>query len=272
MVAASGYDPHETEVVTIASVTHGIPASPGGMVTLTAPLQYDHILERFTYGNETESGSCSTNDWTGVTLAPEVGLLSRNIRIVGDDSDGSVSSTGFGCRMLIGKVFFGRNAYAGKAQLDGIEMKSCGQAGFHAPRDPRYAIAFKSADDTSAGSFVRNCAFNGNLNTGIGIHLSNGITLQNNVLYRSKGSTVIVGGQNNQVLDNMAALTTSIQGDMVRDNHAFDFPATFEIGGSNNRVRGNAAGGSERLSYSYFGSPCTADNQAQPANEVSSEG
>ena len=259
VVTASGYDLNESEIVTILSVSPADSSSPGGVVTLAHPLQYDHVVEPFLAGNEYQSGHQPSNPWwRNSKIAPEVGLLTRNVRVVGDDSDGSVSSQFFGCRIMVGQVYRGRSLYSGTAQVDSVEIASCGQGGFHSTRDPRYAFVFKGLRDSAKGSFVRNSAVHNNLNTGLGVHLSNGITLQNNVVYRSQGSTVIVGGSGNKILNNMAALTFSVNGNKLKDNHAFDFPATFEIGGTNNEVRGNAAGGSDRLSYSYVGSPCTS--------------
>ena len=62
----------------------------------------------------------------------------------------------------------------------------------------------------------------------------------------------------NSVTGNLAILTSSIQPNQPLDNHAVDFPATFDVDGGN-VVRDNAAGGSTRLSYRYPGQPCIAD-------------
>ncbi len=43
------------------------------------------------------------------------------------------------------------------------------------------------------------------------------------------------------------------------DNHAVDFPATFDIDGGN-RVQGNAAAGSTRIAFRYAGEPCLNGN------------
>lgn len=51
------------------------------------------------------------------------------------------------------------------------------------------------------------------------------------------------------------------------DDHAVDFPATFDID-SGNTVRGNAAAGSTRLGFQYAGERCLEDNLSPTGNEV----
>ena len=50
------------------------------------------------------------------------------------------------------------------------------------------------------------------------------------------------------------------------DNHAVDFPATFDVDGGNT-VRGNAAAGSTRIAFRYAGEPCLDGNLA-PTHEA----
>ena len=51
------------------------------------------------------------------------------------------------------------------------------------------------------------------------------------------------------------------------DNHAVDFPATFDIDGGNS-VRGNTAAGSTRIAFRYAGEPCLDDNTSPTYDEV----
>ena len=51
------------------------------------------------------------------------------------------------------------------------------------------------------------------------------------------------------------------------DNHAVDFPATFDIDGGNS-ARGNAAAGSTRIAFRYAGEPCLDDNTSPTYDEV----
>ncbi len=51
------------------------------------------------------------------------------------------------------------------------------------------------------------------------------------------------------------------------DKHSVDFPATFDVDGSN-IVRGNAAAGSTRIAFRYAGEPCLEDNTAPTYDQV----
>lgn len=51
------------------------------------------------------------------------------------------------------------------------------------------------------------------------------------------------------------------------DNHAVDFPATFDVD-SGNIVRGNAAAGSTRIAFRFAGESCVDDNRAPTGDEV----
>lgn len=269
VIAASGYNAREYEVIYVKNVT--FPASsPGGLVHLTAPLQYDHLIQLFLNGTEKQEGQTATNQWwRGRLLAPEVGLLSRNVRLVGgEDSLQSIAQQKFGCRVIVGAVQRGFKIYSGRTYIDGLEVFNCGQGGFTQRRDPRYAFVFKGVTD-SKKSYVKRSSFHHNFNSGVGVHLTKGVTLEDNVVFSTSGSSIIVGGENNKILSNLAIMTRSVAGQQVLDTHVFDFPASFEIGGISNIVRDNAAGGSERLSYSFVGSPCNSDGTAATGSAVS---
>ena len=50
------------------------------------------------------------------------------------------------------------------------------------------------------------------------------------------------------------------------DNHAVDFPATYDID-PGNTVHGNAAAGSTRLGFQFAGERCLEDNQSPTGEE-----
>ena len=267
IIAASGYNAYEYDLAVIDNVS--FPASsPGGLVHLTAPLKFDHRIQHFLNGSENQEGRQEKNQWwRGLKLSPEVGLLSRNIRVVGgEDAHKSIANDGFGCRVIVGAVKRGFNIYSGKTNIDGVEFAYCGQSGFTQRRDPRYALVFKSIKGTSS---VSNSAFHHNFNGALGVHLSNGVTLNNNVVFETVGSGVIVGGSSNKVTSNLAIMMKTLHGVSFLDKHAISYPSMFEIGGVDNEVRDNAAGGSERISFSFIGSGCNSDQTALGKTSVS---
>ena len=139
-----------------------------------------------------------------------------------------------------------------------LEFRFCGQGGYFSPADPRYSIAFLDNFDDSIGSFIHGCSIHHGYNTAIGIHTSNGVEVSQNVIWRTTDSSLKVGGVWNNITGNLAIFTSAVQPNQPLDNHAVDFPATFDVDGGN-ILRDNAAGGSTRLSYRYDGEPCISD-------------
>ena len=259
VIAPSGYIPSEAEIRTIASVS-------GSVVTLQQPLQYDHVVDPFLTGNETGSGNEDSRWWRsdgGLRIAPEVGILSHNVRIIGtEDIYNSISVHEFGCRVLVGYYRRGRSEYTGRAFVDSVQFQHCGQGGFFSTRDPRYVVAFKSGGDGAGGSYIRRSSVHTGFNTAFGTLASNNISLSDNVVYRSVDSMFRLRSVDCVVERNLGVLTRSIQVARPGDNHAVDFPATYEIGGSGHTIKDNVAAGSERIGFYYPGESCV--NEVAP--------
>ena len=184
----------------------------------------------------------------------------------GDDVAEPLDTHHYGCRILVGEYTSQQGyLYSGHVMMDSVEVRHCGQGGYFSPSDPRYAIAFKNS---VSGSSISRCSIHHSYNTAIGIHSSQYITLYNNVVYRTTSSSIIVGGKDNTVSGNLALFTSTIQPNSPKDNHAVDFPATYNID-RNNVVRDNAAGGSHRISYRYSGEACLNGRQPKLGDEVS---
>ena len=247
------------------------------VITLDNALHFDHKIHHFLEASDFSDAQPVEDDVTtssfwwgdGGTMSPEVGLLSHNIVIEGgEDSDEPLETHHYGCRLLVGQYQAGAWVYSGRLWLHSVEFRHCGQGGFFSPRDPRYSIAFRSSHETSAGSYVKDCSIHHGYNTAIGLHLSNGITISNNVIWRTVDSAVKVGGWGNQVLDNLAIFTTTVQPNRPLDEHAVDFPANFDVD-SGNVVKGNAAAGSTRIGFRYAGDPCLGNGQPPSPEQVS---
>ena len=169
--------------------------------------------------------------------------------------------------MLVGEYedSIGR-VHSGYLAMDSVEFRFCGQGGYHSPQDPRYALVFQDSFFSSTGSYVRKCSFHHGYNTAIGIHTANNVEITRNVILRTTGSGVKIGGRGNKVTENLGLMTTTVQPNNPRDNHAVDFPATFDIDGGNTLI-GNAAAGSTRLGFRFAGEPCLEGNIA-PVNDA----
>ena len=241
-----------------------------GILTFQEPLNYSHVIHDFLSSEEIEQITNKTSWWgDGGRLAPEVGLLSRNIVIQGGEEESEpLELHHYGCRILIGQYKSSTGVrYSGFIRMDSVEIRHCGQGGYFSPRDPRYSIAFRNVFDMSSGSYIRRSSIHHGYNTAIGIHTSNGVELADNVIYRTTDSSVKVGGVKSVVMGNLAMVTSTVQPNRPMDNHAVDFPATFDVD-HGNIVRGNAAAGSNRISFRYGGDRCHGDRQPRLNDEV----
>jgi len=270
VIAPSEYEPDEAEVRTITEVS-------ARRITIDRALDHDHVTYNFLDQSERigshdpEDGDLDTQYWwgNGGQMSPEVGLLSRNIVIQGgEDPSEPLEHHHYGCRVLVGRYIdsFG-DTHVGRTQIDSVELRYCGQGGYFSPRDPRYSLAFKDLKEDGAGSYVRYSSIHHGYNTAIGIHSSNRIELSGNVIYRTTDSSVKLGGVGNTLTDTLALLTSTIQPNSPRDNHAVDYPATFEID-RGQTVRNNAAAGSYRISFKFAGESCVNGNRAPIGDQV----
>ena len=185
----------------------------------------------------------------------------------GEDPDEPLEFNHYGCRLLAGSYSTSWFTFTGHLKLDSVEIRYCGQGGYFSPRDPRYAIAFRDSFNRSGGSYIRRCSIHHGYNTAIGVHTTDGVEISHNVIWRTTDSSIKVGGRNNTITDNLAMMTTTIQPNNPRDNHAVDFSATFDVDGGNT-VRGNAAAGSTRIAFRFSGEPCLENNQPPTYEEV----
>lgn len=260
VIASSSYEPSEAEIKTIA-----VNNESSGVIILTEPLDFDHIILNILSTNQAEEAGMNES----LQLSPEVGLLTHNIVIQGGNlHDESLEEQEYGCRILIGQFqSFSGVTYAGSMQMDSVEIRYCGQGGYFSPYDPRYSIAFHNCFEASSGSYVRHCAIHHGYNTAIGVHTSQGVEVNHNVVYRTTGSSMKIGGRDNSVMDNLALGTLAIQSHHPNDNHAVDFPATYDVD-VGNTLTGNAAAGSDRISFRYAGELCYEGRKAKFGEEV----
>ena len=96
-------------------------------LTFESALQYTHLGETHSAGS-----------WT-YQLSAEVGLLSRNVVVEGADFPaGVLEKQSFGCRVLIGSYSQEGILYPGRARIENVQFRHCGQEGWTDSVDPRY--------------------------------------------------------------------------------------------------------------------------------------
>ena len=150
------------ETATIASIS-----DDGMQLTLTQPLTYNHYgeLQNYPKGRVLDERA-------------EVGLLSRNIIIQGDES---TKTSFFGGHIMIMEGAVGR--------IEGVELRDVGQA-----RLGRYPIHFHCFNDAPMGdlSYVRGNAVHRSWNRAYTLHAVHNLLVEDNIAYDVVGHAFFI--------------------------------------------------------------------------------
>jgi len=211
-ISTSSFRPEEAETRTIASIASSSEASDSsGLVTeitLTEALSFSHEVTEASYDGET------------VRTAPEVGLLTRNIRIEGADDSllhdpkddtafALTESDQFGARVMIAyeSQDICTNAYEGKAIIRNVEIVRAGHFGLESNGEGA-AVAFLGVTSTLGNNAIApapladksfallNCTMHHLYQLGAVVASgpsggSRGVRVDNNVIVRSVGSGIL---------------------------------------------------------------------------------
>ncbi|OWF48083.1 fibrocystin-L-like [Mizuhopecten yessoensis] len=169
VIAPTSYDIWETETFRITDVSE-----EGLTLTLNASLQFRHIAH-----NETINGQ-------GVSIAAEVGLLTRNIRVLGEGDD-ALYVERYGGRILVGATKYNNKYNAGFARFSNVEFINTGQVDVRSFTNYRFSLEYKNAKTVtdSTPSSVRKCSFHNGFSPAIGVHGTNGLLLAENIIHHS---------------------------------------------------------------------------------------
>lgn len=231
-------------VKTSEAETRVITAISGNKKTISfnSGLQYPRMGEIKNYSNGSKS-------WVMDTRA-EVGLLSRNITIQGEEVS---AHPGYG-----GHVMIMNDA---KAYADNIELARMGQR----KTLGRYPWHWHLLSSGGNGQFLRNSAIHRSSNRGITVHGTGGTTVHNNVVFDHIGHGVFLedGSEMNNVFTNNLIISSrkAPLGEALLDSEedrtsAPDMsalqnasPSSFWITNPNNTFRDNVVAGSEGTAY-----------------------
>ncbi|KAG9339164.1 hypothetical protein JZ751_024022 [Albula glossodonta] len=243
VISTTSYDLWETETRRIAAIS-----VDGRTLTLNRSLSYTHIGESYSI-----SGSVRQ-----YRLAADVGLLSRNIKITGEDYPG-LSSESFGARVLVSSFSNGGITFRGSAQIRNVEFYHTGQEGWVDFYDPRYSVAFLNLGDASNNdSYIQGCAFHHGFSPAIGVFETDGLSVDDNVIYFTVGEGIRVWGNNNRVRRNLVTMSLwpgSYQGRAEAFN--YEWNAAIEVSeGRNVVLQDNIVAGFQRVAYRIDGEPC----------------
>ncbi|XP_071946022.1 fibrocystin-L-like [Antedon mediterranea] len=248
VVASTSYEAWETETFMIIEIINN------HTVRINDTAKYKHIAETVTL----EDGSLT------YTEAAEVGLLTRNIQIIGADYS-NLFEESFGARVLIGKFNQDGIEYKGYAKISNVEFKHSGQEGWTDFYDPRYSVAFLDIGEVTGEnpSFLRECTFHNGFSPAIGVFGTSGLTIQDNVIHHTVGAGIIAWGRDHQILHNLVTLTVFPGTYQDRYNaEDISWPAGIEIESSRDVIlQDNTVAGSERVLYHISGEICDVESQ-----------
>ncbi|XP_067882121.1 fibrocystin-like isoform X3 [Heterodontus francisci] len=216
VITSSSYDPHETEFVTVRDVQ-------GQNIQLQERLLHRHI-----------GSSHKVDEGHYISLAAEVGLLTRNVQITADGDCAAWVIVGQKRNVTSGELF------SGILQVSNVEFVRIGKRGHS-------AIEFSNI---SPGSELISCSIHQTCGCGVHSVASSGILLRDNVIYNTEGHGLDLEGQNHTLLWNLIVLTRQ------PDNGA-EWIAGIKVNLVDNvKLLNNVVAGSERLGYYINGQQC----------------
>ena len=214
-ITASSGDMYETEVLTVASL-----AADNVTITVTTPLQYDHKSFIYTVAGEV------------VDMRVEVALLSRNIKVQGDELSDEQQ---YGAHTMM--------TPGGIMRIENAEFTRCGQ-GFNLGR---YCIHWHLAGDAS-DSYAKSNSIHRSYQRATTVHGTELVTVFNEVAYDVKGHTFFIedgGERENTWNQNLGVLTQPLYTMLDGDRK----PATFWTSSPTNAWVNNVAAGSSHDGY-----------------------
>ncbi|XP_030597029.1 PKHD1 like 1, tandem duplicate 1 [Archocentrus centrarchus] len=243
VISTSSYSAQETEKCRITAVS-----ADGRILTLNQLLAHTH-----NGGNHSVSGTPFS-----YTLAADVGLVTRNIKIIGQEYP-SMMEDSFGARLLVGTYSWEGITYKGKAQIRNVEFYHSGQGGWTDYTDPRYSVAFLNLGEVSADeSYIQGCAFHDGFSPAIGVFGTDGLSVDDNIVHHTVGEGIRIWGDNVTLRRNLVMMSLwpgSYQGRNEPFN--FDWNAAIEVNeGTNVVLQHNIVAGYERVAYRIDGEPC----------------
>ncbi|XP_036949440.1 PKHD1 like 1, tandem duplicate 1 isoform X2 [Acanthopagrus latus] len=257
-ISTTSYNAWETEKRQITAVS-----SDGRVLTLNQPLNHTHIGE-----THTASGTS-----VSYTLAADVALLTRNIKIVGQEYPDMMKES-YGARLLVGTYSWKGIDYKGKAQIRNVEFFRSGQEGWIDESDPRYSVAFLNLGQVSGGdSYIQGCAFHDGFSPAIGVFGTEGLNVDDNVVHHTVGEGIRIWGNKITVRRNLVMMTLW-PGSYQDREEPFNFAwnAAIEVNeGTNAVLQHNIVAGYERVAYRIDGELCpgnTNNNEQWIQNEA----
>ncbi|XP_043545298.1 fibrocystin-L-like [Chiloscyllium plagiosum] len=234
-VSTTSYNYTQTEIRTIHSISFDRKT-----LGLNEALSYTHVAETQELKGRGQS----------YTLAADIGLLSRNIKIIGHNHPDKADEL-FGARVLISSFFHNGMEFKGNARIQDVEFYHSGQYGYLSYFGPRYSVSFLNLGEIVENeSYIRGCAFHHGFTAAIGVFATSGLNIDDNVIFKTYDGGITLMGDRNRVRRNLVALT-------LRSSLSDAWAAAIEIiEGSDIVLQGNIVAGFKKAGYRINGEPC----------------
>ncbi|XP_035687262.1 fibrocystin-L-like [Branchiostoma floridae] len=246
-IATTTFDVWQTETFKIVSLSEDTTT-----ITLNGTLAYKHMAETLTLAD----------GQTTVTMAAEVGLLSRNIQIIGEDYN-DLFEESFGARVLVGTFTQKSVEYTGYARVENVEFYHTGQEGWTDFYDPRYSLAFLDVglvEDDHRKSYIRKNTFHSGFSPAIGVFGTQNMDVEDNVIHHTVGPAMRIWGVDNKVRRNLAMLLIWPDGYQDRGEDSPEWTPAFDMFEALSPVLvGNVVAGSQRSGFRVDGEPCSGN-------------
>jgi G8 domain/Secretion system C-terminal sorting domain len=157
---------YQNEVVRITAIN-------GSTVTVSPALKYQH------WGQTEAFANGKGNTWT-LDERAEVGLLTRNIKIQGDENSDALQ---FGARIMVMKD----PGTTAESKISDVELKNAGTAGVQGAYPFHWHLC-KSV----TGQYIKNTSIHNSYNRAVTVHGTQNATVQNNVCFNIKGHAIFL--------------------------------------------------------------------------------
>lgn len=253
LVSTTSFVANQTEILTIANVSQDRLT-----LYLNSNLKYTHLG----YYEYLPSGA-------QYKIAASVGLLTRNLKIVGGQYALQESDM-YGFRIIVSVYSAMVNgvllSYEGYARISNVQMIRPGQyqissADNQDSNSNKYGIIFSilGVYNSSRPSYLRNSSFYYGYSCAIGVFFSTGIPIENNVIYRTLGYGMRIEGSSNIIRNNLVAMNywpmTYIVWQADYDNNYF---GAIDVHASDSVIlEDNFVAGAERIGINLRGDFCS---------------
>ncbi|KAL5019598.1 hypothetical protein ScPMuIL_002490 [Solemya velum] len=258
VVAPTGYRAWHTETFSITAIDK---VDEKTVLQLNGTLAHRHLA----YTENLPGGDV-------VTMAAEVGVLTRNIKVMGKDYDDMFRQS-FGARIVVGISSHDGKPAIGYARLSNVEFYHTGQEGWTMDYDPRFSVVFVYTGDVSPirPSYITGCTFHNGFSTAIGVFGTHGLVMSHNVIHHTVGPAIIAKFVKTITINhNLVTLTiwTGSYQDRNESENVLYYGSVEMIGVENLMMEGNAVAGSERVAFHVGGQSCNTQNSQRWKDNV----